>query len=218
MLAWDLILVGALIQVITGREPFAGANQAAFVTLAGVSVLWAWYWLRLRPNWRAGTVVAGLGLFVMLCTIAIGTPPGSADGLFVFATVILAAGLPWRNALLAVVAISALILGLDWLKGAPGAGLGQGANNLLVGLMAGGGRLFVVSYLQLHAAKEEIARLAVAEERLRFSRDLHDLLGHSLAVVVLKSEVVARKVPEGEARDEVKEIATVARRALEQVR
>src|SRR5438105_11860602 len=44
----------------------------------------------------------------------------------------------------------------------------------------------------LRLAREEIARLAVSEERLRFARDLHDLLGHSLSVVVLKAELAGR--------------------------
>jgi two-component system sensor histidine kinase DesK len=46
--------------------------------------------------------------------------------------------------------------------------------------------------IELRAAREEMARLAVAEERLRFSRDLHDVLGHSLSVIALKSQVARR--------------------------
>ncbi|MFZ0216798.1 MAG: sensor histidine kinase [Candidatus Dormiibacterota bacterium] len=72
----------------------------------------------------------------------------------------------------------------------------------------------------LHAAREEIARLAVAEERLRFSRDLHDLLGHSLSVIVLKAELahrMAERAPERTAR-EAADIERVAREALREVR
>ena len=47
---------------------------------------------------------------------------------------------------------------------------------------------------ELHAAREELARLAVTEERLRIARDLHDLLGHSLSVIALKSELARRLV------------------------
>ncbi|MBB6547997.1 sensor histidine kinase [Nonomuraea rubra] len=43
-----------------------------------------------------------------------------------------------------------------------------------------------------HKSREARARLAVAEERLRFARDLHDLLGHSLSVITLKSELAAK--------------------------
>src|SRR5690606_22474560 len=41
-------------------------------------------------------------------------------------------------------------------------------------------------------AREARARLAVSEERLRFARDMHDLLGHSLSGIAVKSELAAR--------------------------
>lgn len=44
----------------------------------------------------------------------------------------------------------------------------------------------------LRAGREARARLAVAEERLRFARDIHDLVGHSLSVIALKAELVER--------------------------
>ena len=45
---------------------------------------------------------------------------------------------------------------------------------------------------ELRAAREELARRAVEKERLRFSRDLHDLLGHTMSVIVVKSEAARR--------------------------
>ncbi|SDK88975.1 two-component system, NarL family, sensor histidine kinase DesK [Nonomuraea maritima] len=53
-----------------------------------------------------------------------------------------------------------------------------------------------------HDGKEAKARLAVAEERLRFARDLHDLLGHSLSVISLKSELAAKLSTKDAARAE----------------
>lgn len=72
----------------------------------------------------------------------------------------------------------------------------------------------------LRAAREEVARLAVAEERLRFARDLHDLLGHSLSLITLKSELagqLVRVAPE-RAATEIQDIERVARQALREVR
>jgi two-component system, NarL family, sensor histidine kinase DesK len=72
----------------------------------------------------------------------------------------------------------------------------------------------------LREAREDLARVAVAEERLRFARDIHDLLGHSLSVITLKSEVAGRLLatsPERAAK-EVAEIEAVAREALREVR
>ena len=63
---------------------------------------------------------------------------------------------------------------------------------------------------------------AVTEERLRFARDLHDLLGHSLSVIVLKAELARRLLDReeapGAARAEVGDVEQIARRALEEVR
>lgn len=73
---------------------------------------------------------------------------------------------------------------------------------------------------QLREARAELAELAVAEERERFARDLHDLLGHSLSVIALKAELAGRLLPgrAEEAAHEVAELETVARTALTEVR
>jgi len=69
-------------------------------------------------------------------------------------------------------------------------------------------------------SNEEILRLATMAERERIGRDLHDLLGHTLSVVALKSEL-ARKLIDRDleaARREISEVERVARDALSQVR
>jgi two-component system sensor histidine kinase DesK len=73
---------------------------------------------------------------------------------------------------------------------------------------------------QLSAARAELARMAVAQERERFARDLHDLLGHSLSVIALKAELARRLLTDGppEAAKEVAELEQVARTALGEVR
>ncbi len=43
-------------------------------------------------------------------------------------------------------------------------------------------------------AQEENQRLAISEERNRFARDLHDILGHSLTVITVKAELAGRLV------------------------
>jgi two-component system sensor histidine kinase DesK len=72
----------------------------------------------------------------------------------------------------------------------------------------------------LKFAHHEIARLAVIEERARFSRDLHDVLGHSLTVVAVKSDLARRLVaidPEGAER-EMADVEGLARNALADLR
>jgi two-component system, NarL family, sensor histidine kinase DesK len=73
---------------------------------------------------------------------------------------------------------------------------------------------------QLRRARAEIARLAVADERLRIARDMHDLLGHSLSLIALKSELAGRLLPDypGRAASEIHDIEEVARTSLQEVR
>lgn len=68
----------------------------------------------------------------------------------------------------------------------------------------------------LQDAREEMAAAAVARERLRFSRDLHDLLGYSLSAVVVKNEVAARlaSARPDEARRQLAEALGMSRQAL----
>jgi two-component system sensor histidine kinase DesK len=72
---------------------------------------------------------------------------------------------------------------------------------------------------RIDGARQTASRLAVAEERLRIARDLHDVIGRNLAVVALKSELAARfaqDVPEAKA--ELEDIRQVVRRSQEEVR
>ena len=72
----------------------------------------------------------------------------------------------------------------------------------------------------LKLSHEEVRRLASTAERERIGRDLHDLLGHTLSMVALKSDLAARLVERdpSAARREIEEVAGSARQALDQVR
>ena len=73
---------------------------------------------------------------------------------------------------------------------------------------------------QLVEARNEITRLALAEQRNQFSRDMHDILGHSLTVVAVKAELAGRLTsldPE-RAGIEIADVERIARQALADVR
>lgn len=74
--------------------------------------------------------------------------------------------------------------------------------------------------VELYAARRELAKMAVAQERLRFARDLHDLLGYSLSAITLKSELTRRLVVTHpvRAQEELVELLEISRRALADVR
>ncbi|MBJ7609044.1 MAG: hypothetical protein JF887_06390 [Candidatus Dormibacteraeota bacterium] len=81
-------------------------------------------------------------------------------------------------------------------------------------------RRLLLLLVDLRTAREEVARLAVSEERLRFSRDLHDVLGHSLSVIALKTQVARRLMgPDPQAAEAaLSDVERVAHESLASVR
>ncbi len=73
---------------------------------------------------------------------------------------------------------------------------------------------------QLREARQELAQTAVIAERARFSRDLHDLLGHTLSVIAVKAEAARRMAPvdASVAANHAQDVETIAREALQDVR
>lgn len=73
---------------------------------------------------------------------------------------------------------------------------------------------------ELDEARETRARLAVAEERLRFGRDLHDVMGRNLAVIALKSELAVQLARRGrpEAVEQMIEVQRIAQESQREVR
>lgn len=95
-------------------------------------------------------------------------------------------------------------------------------------VIIGGGNIFFAQRRQsdakLRLAHEEIEALAAVAERERIARDLHDVLGHTLSVIVLKSELAGRLLDHNSAdaalraRNEIAEVESTARIALAEVR
>ncbi|ONH27274.1 sensor histidine kinase [Pseudofrankia asymbiotica] len=74
--------------------------------------------------------------------------------------------------------------------------------------------------IELARARQEIERLAQEQERLRISRDLHDLLGHALTTITVKAELAAKlatRAPE-RAAAEMSQVAALGRECLADVR
>lgn len=91
---------------------------------------------------------------------------------------------------------------------------------LLGGFAMVGVRQMARTTRALREARATVAHLAANEERLRLARDLHDLLGHSLSLITLKSELAGRMLPDkpDQAAQQVADIERVSRQALVDVR
>jgi two-component system sensor histidine kinase DesK len=73
---------------------------------------------------------------------------------------------------------------------------------------------------RMHEAQQESRRLAVVAERERIGRDLHDLLGHTLSVIALKSELASRlaSIDADRSLAEIRDVERISRDALAEVR
>ncbi|MFC6083322.1 sensor histidine kinase [Sphaerisporangium aureirubrum] len=139
----------------------------------------------------------------------------------IYVTVVISMGLPMRAAVAGILGMAAVVAVDGHVTGADG-----GTMTLLLLQVVTLGVLFMsvrntrVLVTRLHRAQSEVARLAANEERLRIARDLHDLLGHSLSLIVLKSELAARLAEQGspKAAGEIRDVESVARMSLQEVR
>ncbi|MFD5549465.1 sensor histidine kinase [Streptomyces goshikiensis] len=93
-------------------------------------------------------------------------------------------------------------------------------STVLTGLVVFGLSRLSDMVTEVHQSRAELARLAVDQERLRFARDLHDLLGYSLSTITLKCELAYRLLPTQVERtqQELTEILLTSRQALADVR
>ncbi|MER6024575.1 histidine kinase [Streptomyces sp. NPDC001851] len=161
------------------------------------------------------SLLSVLGVLAPLLAYAFG---GAWLGLFIYLSVACGATLPVRAAFAAIPAATAamFLIGMRWHEKAD-------ESLLLVPLigfaMVGVGQL-VRTTVELRKARATVAHLAANEERLRLARDLHDLLGHSLSLITLKSELAGRMLPDhpDKAAQQVADIEQVSRQALVDVR
>lgn len=228
-------LIGPVSDVVAGRTRstwLAAAALAAFVACFALIVELARQAASPGRLPVSATRARLIGpLVAALVALAIAATLGFGRGWlvqFVFVAAIAAFTAPvrWASAAIAAVPAVALVtlLGVDGPAASLAAAVAWGLAIAMTGLAALLLRRRGPLVHELRAAHGEVARLAAAEavveERLRFARDLHDLLGHSLSVIALKAEL-ARQLLDHDAeraQAEVAELEHIARRALDEVR
>ncbi|MGW3247687.1 sensor histidine kinase [Streptomyces sp. NPDC001070] len=170
-----------------------------------------------QPRWVYAQLAA-LGALGLLMAFTLGD---AFLVLFVYLAVGCGAVLPTRQARWAIPLVTAVLAAV---AGLTGASEGMGVSLLVPCFLGGyamtGVRQLVRTTRELREARAAVAQLAATEERLRLARDLHDLLGHSLSLITLKSELAGRMLP-GRPEDaalQVADIERVSRQALVDVR
>ncbi|MEU0053888.1 histidine kinase [Streptomyces sp. NPDC006309] len=219
LLPWLLMGMGAMSNVLQGRtaDPWVGG-----LGLLAFNSLYLYVTFRSfdRRRREAVSTRVALGLMGLLTTgLALGY---GGDWLVFFPLLGLAAGACLRGPLLGRAGtLLALYAGaIAYVRGgwddASSIGYGTFISSMVTAAILG----LSEAVRELRAAREELARRAVEKERLRFSRDLHDLLGHTLSVIVVKSEAARRLAPRDldAALAQITDIESVGRQALTEIR
>ncbi|MGI5457760.1 sensor histidine kinase [Streptomyces sp. CA-249302] len=218
ILPW-LIFLGSPVQDLTSGHHSAAATAAGWVALATFTGVYLTLVFRnMGRPFQGRTVAVMVALLGTLAVVLCLTLGGAWIGLFVYVSVTCGATLPLRGAYWAIGAnaLAMVLVGLhagdfDW-------------SLLLVVVLLGfamtGVKQLVRTTVELRKARATVAQLAANEERLRLARDLHDLLGHSLSLITLKSELAGRMLPDhpDKAAQQVADIEQVSRQALVDVR
>ncbi|MEU7581913.1 histidine kinase [Streptomyces sp. NPDC041068] len=218
ILGWALIAVAALQSVHVNRSLRRSLD----------------HYLNRGPLPRRDLAVGSTLMAVALgLTVALQAVDGVTDGLLGFTVLYLvvpfgqslAFAVSVRGFLLRLALIDAVAVGALAVAGVRG---GQLAG--FAGFIAFGGVLMLFTtrcgawtlsvMWEADRAREVEARLAVAEERLRFGRDLHDVMGRNLAVIALKSELAVQLARRGrpEAVDQMVEVQRIAQESQREVR
>jgi two-component system, NarL family, sensor histidine kinase DesK len=230
-LIWLFAMLGFLAYPV-GDLVTRGLNQVLVALVLALLAVHAATWM--RTMWLAlattvpfRTIVPWLVVDTVVTSGLAFSLHGQFETLFIYASIAFAVSLPLRWTLPAIAASTAAALLVDLpvpvdvpLNGGVGSVLfGQLSFVFFLGLMMLFYRRSMLLILELRRARQGLARLAVSEERLRIARDLHDLLGHSLTTISLKSQLALRLAgKDAQVSQEIADIHDVAQAALIDVR
>jgi len=192
-----------------GSEVVAAIGLTAFAMLY-LRLFWILPWVAKERRAEGAALLAAVAALAIALSIAFGD---DWLGLLVYLSVALALALPTRFALAGLAAVAAIAVAIT-------GEVDVAAQGVTFGLVLVAVRRLMELVRELEAARAQVAELAAREERLRLSRDMHDLLGHNLSLIALKSQL-ARKLmgrdPEAAER-EIGDVESVARSSLEEAR
>jgi two-component system sensor histidine kinase DesK len=216
-----LVFLAAPVGDLTGDHHSFGATLAGWaglLTFVAVYMTLVFRNMGRRP-FPVRVIAVLLGVLAVLTVTLCLTLGGQWLGLFVYLSVCCGVTLPLRAAYWTVSLVTAVFLAIGLREDADSA-WGLVLVVLLTGFSMTGVRQLIRITVELRQARATVAQLAANEERLRLARDLHDLLGHSLSLITLKSELAGRMLPDhpDKAAQQVADIEQVSRQALVDVR
>ncbi len=217
---WLVFLSSPVHDLLSGRHT-TGGTVAGWL---GLAVFVAVYLSLLFRDMGAapysprliGALIGSMAVLAVVLSLTFGSP---WLGLFCYVSVACGMVLPLRLAFWAIPGAAATMLLVGIYAGLKEA-VGLLVLVLLIGFAMTGVSQLVRTTVELRKARATVAQLAANEERLRLARDLHDLLGHSLSLITLKSELAGRMLPDhpDKAAQQVADIEQVSRQALVDVR
>ncbi|MGO4454084.1 sensor histidine kinase [Arthrobacter sp. RAF14] len=190
-----------------------------FFACYAVGPLYAWSRKTTEDRVRAAVlVVLALLLSNGLVAVALGLAALWTWTFLACAVAMMPLPVRWRFLMIAGLAVGSLLV--QGLNGQAEAGFFQASLVLSLGFMMMAFARQIELRQQLEATRKDLAVAAVAAERDRMARDMHDILGHSLTVVAVKAELAGRLLDAdpGRAARELEEIEDLARGALADVR
>lgn len=203
--------LNAAVFVVDGLAPVEAV--VALLCLGGVLALQLAYFSRIGSPMRRLPGVARGGLLLVQAALVFGPKLIFGDAMlslpgFVAASTLLVLGAPvsW----IAFGTVVALAVGTQFMFGGGLVGVVFGlVSTVNQGLVVYGFTRLRTLVAVLHDARVDLARRAVTEERLRFARDLHDLLGYSLTAITLKAELGQRLLAGGATEVAVRELRQI---------
>jgi two-component system sensor histidine kinase DesK len=214
-LLWVLYLGFFFVQPIFDR---VSLKYWLLDALGAVLFLFLYFGLFVLANPRALAHIAGM----VLLGLVYQPINGGACTFFIFAAAMLpfcvesqAAAVAGLAAIGAIGAIEGLLLHIN--------GWGLFYSGLFPVIIGAGNTFFAERNRmnrRLRKANDEIEHLAKLAERERIARDLHDVLGHTLSVIILKSELAGKLMDRDPQRagNEIREVENISRKALSEVR
>jgi two-component system sensor histidine kinase DesK len=226
-LAWIsvwLVFLGYPIADILVRDHSTGWLLAAWLSLAVfVGLYLRTMWLALGGDLRQPPPIANGWLAALIvCTFVVVMVFGAAwGGMIIYLGVATGASLPPRAALITLTGIAIATVAVGLVAGVSAGDLAfEVFLTSALGVTMLGARRMLQLIVELRDARDEVARLTAAEQRSRFARDLHDVLGHNLSVIALKTQVARRTLDSDRAAatNALNDAEAVARQSLQDVR